>query len=115
LRLRVVVFRLSNTSIHDEGRRGALQAADKAPRPRLSGASFFYNSGMLKPVAATAQTELEMVTLGQLVRRDHLLRLIDAHLRFDFIRQKTDGLYCTNNGRPAIDTVVLFTGYLFGV
>jgi len=74
---------------------------------------------MLKPAAATAQTELEMVTLDQLVPRDHLLRLIDAHLRFDFIRQKTDGLYCTNNGRPAIDTVVLFkmlfTGYLFGV
>ena len=56
-----------------------------------------------------------MVTLDQLVPRDHLLWLIDAHLRFDFIRQKTDGLYCTNNGRPAIDTVVLFTGYLFGV
>ena len=73
---------------------------------------------MLKP-ATTAQTELEMVTLDQLVPRDRLLRLIDAHRRFDLIRRKTDGLYCTNNGRPVIDTVVLFkmlfTGYLFGV
>lgn len=74
---------------------------------------------MLKPAAATAQTELEMVTLDQLVPRDHLLRLIDTHIRFDFIRQKAEGLYCANNGRPAIDPVVLFKmlfiGYLFGV
>jgi len=42
-----------------------------------------------------------MVTLDQLVSRNHLLRLIDAHIRFDFIRQKTEGLYCANNGRPA--------------
>ncbi len=74
---------------------------------------------MLKPAAATAQTELEMVTLDQLVPRDHLLRLIDTHIRFDFIREKTEGRYCANNGRPAIDPVVLFKmlfiGYLFGV
>ncbi|MBL8459583.1 MAG: transposase, partial [Zoogloea sp.] len=74
---------------------------------------------MLKPAAASAQTELEMVTLDQLVPRDHLLRLIDTHIRFDFIREKTEGLYCVNNGRPAIDPVVLFkmlfVGYLFGV
>ena len=95
------------------------QTADKVPNPRPSGVSFFYNIGMLKPAAATAQTELEMVTLDQLVPRDHLLRLIDTHIRFDFIRQKTEGLYCANNGRPAIDPVMLFKmlciGYLFGV
>lgn len=89
------------------------------PSPRPSGALFFYNGGMLKPAAATAQTELEMVTLDQLVPRDHLLRLIDTHIRFDFIREKTEGLYFANNGRPAIDPVVLFKmqfiGYLFGV
>ena len=80
---------------------------------------FFYNPGVLKLAAATAQTELEMVTLDQLVPRDHLLRLIDTHIRFDFIREKTEELYCANNGRPAIDPVVLFkmlfVGYLFGV
>ncbi len=60
-----------------------------------------------------------MVTLEQLVPKDHLLRLIDAHIRFDFIREQTAHLYCANNGRPAIDPVVLFKmlfiGYLFGV
>lgn len=73
---------------------------------------------MLKP-AAPAQTELEMVTLEELVPKDHLLRLIDRHIQFDFIRTETESLYCQNNGRPAIDPVVLFKmlfiGYLFGV
>ncbi len=70
---------------------------------------------MLKPAAATAQTGLERVTLDQLVPRDHLLRLIDTHIRFDLIREKCEGLYCANKGRPAIDPVVLFIGQLFEV
>ena len=60
-----------------------------------------------------------MVTLEQLVPKDHLLRLLDQHIRFDFIREATQHLYCENNGRPAIDPVVLFKmlfiGYLFGI
>jgi len=43
---------------------------------------------MLKP-AYPGQTELEMVTLEQLVPKDHLLRLLDQHIRFDFIREAT--------------------------
>lgn len=66
-----------------------------------------------------ARTELEMVTLPQLVPKNHLLRLIDQHIQFDFIRTKTESLYCLNNGRPAIDPAalfkMLFIGYLFGV
>ena len=73
---------------------------------------------MLKPTFP-AQTELEMVTLEQLVPQGHLLRLIDQHITFDFIREQTEHLYCPNNGRPAIDPVVLFKmlfiGYLFGI
>lgn len=73
---------------------------------------------MLKP-AHPAQTELEMVTLDSLVPKDHLLRLIDQHIEFDFIRTECEPLYCANNGRPALDPVMLFkmlfVGYLFGV
>lgn len=69
--------------------------------------------------AHPVQTELEMVTLEQLVPKGHLLRLIDQHIRFEFIRTETESLYCANNGRPAIDPVVLFKmlfiGYLFGI
>lgn len=65
------------------------------------------------------QHELEMVTLEQLVPKDHLLRLIDRHIEFNFIRDKTAHLYCADNGRPALDPVtlfkMLFIGYLFGI
>jgi len=60
-----------------------------------------------------------MVTLESLVPSDHLLRKIDAHIDFDFIRDKVSHLYCLDNGRPPIDPVVLFKilciGYLFGI
>ncbi len=60
-----------------------------------------------------------MVTLEQLVPKDHLLRLLDQPIRFDFIREATAHLYCENNGQPMIDPVVLFKmlfiGYLFGI
>lgn len=73
---------------------------------------------MLKPPTPT-QYELEMVTLEELVPQDHLLRLINRYIRFDFIREKTAHLYCADNGRPALDPVLLFKllfiGYLFGI
>jgi transposase len=73
---------------------------------------------MLKP-PAPHQHRLEMVTLEELVPADHLLRLIDRHIPFDFIRDATAHLYCADNGRPAVDPVqlfkMLFVGYLFGI
>lgn len=46
------------------------------------------------------QTELEMVTLEQLVPVDHLLRKVDTAIDFGFIREMTEGLYCPDTGRP---------------
>jgi transposase len=65
------------------------------------------------------QTELEMVTLEQLVPGDHLLRRVDAAIDFGFIREMTEDLYCPDNGRPPIPPEqlfkALFVGYLFGI
>lgn len=76
------------------------------------------NHGMLKP-PAPHQHRLEMVTLEELVPLDHLLRLIDRYIPFDFIREATAHLYSADNGRPAVDPVqlfkMLFIGYLFGI
>lgn len=73
---------------------------------------------MLKK-ATPQQTELEMVTIASLVPSDHLLRKIDAAVDFTFIRDRVSHLYSPDNGRPALDPVVLFKmlfiGYLFGV
>jgi len=50
---------------------------------------------------------------------NHLLRKIDHAIDFEFIREKVRDLYCPDNGRPAIDPVILFKmlflGYLFGI
>jgi len=60
-----------------------------------------------------------MVTLDSLVPADHLLRKIEAAVDFSFIHPLVAPLYCADNGRPALDPVVLFKalfiGYLFGV
>ena len=65
------------------------------------------------------QTELEMVSVESLVPQDHLLRKIDAVIDFSFIHARVAGLYCPDNGRPALDPTLmfkaLFIGYLFGV
>ena len=65
------------------------------------------------------QHTLEMVILEDLVPTDHLLRKIDQYIDFEFIRDAVRHLYCDNNGRPAVDPVLLFKmlfiGYLFGV
>jgi len=65
------------------------------------------------------QYALEMVTLEQLVPKDHLVRKIDKHIDFEFIRDEVDHLYCKDNGRPPVDPVRLFKimllGYLFGI
>lgn len=74
---------------------------------------------MLKPPSPPDPAELETVCIDQLVPQKHLLRLIDRYLRFDFIRERTQHLYCADNGRPAVDPVLLFKmlfiGYLFGI
>lgn len=95
------------------------QIADKVPNKALvfHGALCFYG-GMLKQ-AEVQQQELELVTIESLVPADHLLRKIDAAVDLEFIRERVRHLYCPDNGRPALDPVILFKllliGYLFGV
>lgn len=65
------------------------------------------------------QVTVELVTIEELVPKNHLLRKINKFIDFSFIREKTKHLYCDNNGRPAIDPEVLFKmlfiGYIFGI
>lgn len=69
--------------------------------------------------AEVEQEEMEFVSIGMLVPGDHLLRKIEASVKFEFIRERVRHLYCPDNGRPALDPVVLFKllflGYLFGI
>lgn len=67
----------------------------------------------------SAQQELELVFIENLVPKDHVLRKIDKYIDFSFITDLTKDLYCADNGRPAVNPVVLFKmlfiGYLFGI
>lgn len=73
---------------------------------------------MLKQSPPTGN-QLEMVSMEDLVPKDHLLRKIDRYIDFEFIRDEVAHLYCKDNGRPSIDPVrlfkIIFIGYLFGI
>lgn len=61
----------------------------------------------------------ELVLLDDLVPKNHLVRKLDKHIKFDFIYKLVEPLYCQDNGRPSVDPVVLFkmvfVSYLFGI
>ncbi len=65
------------------------------------------------------QFKFQMCLLEDLVPQDHLLRLVNRYIDFDFIKELTYSLYCHDNGRPAIDPIVLFkmlfVGYIYGI
>lgn len=65
------------------------------------------------------QQAYEFVSIEELVPQDHLLRKVEKYIDFTFIDEKVRPLYCADNGRPAIDPVVLFKmiflGYFYGI
>jgi transposase len=65
------------------------------------------------------QGEMELVIIDSLVPEDHLLRKIKKYIDFSFINDICREYYCLDNGRPAVEPVIifkmLFIGYLFGI
>ena len=65
------------------------------------------------------QQQMDLVILEQMIPEEHLLRKIDRVVDFSFIHDLCAPLYCSDNGRPAIEPEVLFrmllVGYLYGV
>jgi transposase/transcription elongation factor Elf1 len=65
------------------------------------------------------RSEIEFTSLDIMVPADHLLRKIDKVVDFSHIYEKTNHLYCEDNGRPSIDPVVLvkmaFIQHIFGI
>lgn len=65
------------------------------------------------------QQQMDLVILEQMIPENHLLRKIDRVVDFSFIHDLCAPLYCSDNGRPAIEPEVLFrmllVGYLYGV
>lgn len=65
------------------------------------------------------KTQIQMISLEQLVPQDHLLRKIDKYIDFNFIYDLVEEKYSADNGRPSIDPVTLIKipiiQYMFGI
>lgn len=65
------------------------------------------------------RTVAQFVDMEMLIPQDHLVRLVDRTIDFEFIREKVRHLYSDDKGRPSIDPVVLFKmvfiQYMFGI
>ena len=54
------------------------------------------------------RNQVEIICIEDLVPQDHLLRKIERAVDFKKIYAFVEDLYCTDNGRPSIDPVILF-------
>lgn len=74
---------------------------------------------MLAKNADNSTSQLQIVSIEQLVPEDHLLRKIDAVIDFNFIYDLVEDRYCQDNGRPSVDPVTLIKipiiQYMFGI
>lgn len=65
------------------------------------------------------QLKLHMVTIEELMPREHFLRKLEAALDLSFVYDETSPLYSRKYGRPPIDPVVLvkylLVGFLYGI
>ena len=52
-------------------------------------------------------SQMQIISIEQIVPQDHFLRKVDKYINFDFIYGEVEELYCLDNGRPSIDPVVL--------
>lgn len=63
--------------------------------------------------------QLQMFCMDDMVPHDHLLRIIDKAIDWNFIYDLVEDKYCSDNGRPSIDPVVLIKlvliQYLYGI
>ena len=60
-----------------------------------------------------------MFSMDDMVPQDHMLRLIDKAINWNFIYDLVEDKYCADNGRPSMDPVMLikipFIQYLYGI
>ena len=73
----------------------------------------------MKKRDSDARHEIKFCCIEDLVPQDHLLREIEAAVDFEEIYPMVEGYYCEDNGRPAVDPIVLIKivmiWHLFGL
>ena len=62
---------------------------------------------MLRKTGYESRAQVSLVSLEELVPKDHLVRKLERAIDFSFIYELVQDLYSEDNGRPSIDPVVL--------
>lgn len=62
---------------------------------------------MLHKQEENKTTQVQIVSVEELVPKNHLLRKIDKYIDYNFIYDIVKYKYCLDNGRSSIDPVVL--------
>ena len=74
---------------------------------------------MISTKKEIARENVVIISVDDLVPKDHIVRKIDQAMDFSFIRDLVKNLYSETVGRPSIDPVILFKiifiQYLFGI
>ena len=74
---------------------------------------------MLTTKDTEKRKQLKVISIEDLVPKDHLLRKVEAAIDFSFVREELKGYYSQDNGRPSIDPVVLIKlciiNYMYGL
>lgn len=74
---------------------------------------------MLSKSSKENRSQIQMLSIDQLVPENHILRAVDQYIDFNFIYDLVEEYYCADTGRPSIDPVVLFKiaflQYFYGI
>ena len=74
---------------------------------------------MMTQNADKKREQIQMFCMDDMVPRDHLLRIIDKAIDWDFIYDLVVDKYSPDSGRPSMDPVMLiklpFIQYLYGI
>lgn len=74
---------------------------------------------MMTKDADKKREQIQMFCMDDMIPKDHMLRLIDKAINWQFIYDLVEDKYCLDNGRPSMDPVMLikipFIQYLYGI
>ena len=74
---------------------------------------------MMTKNADKKREQMQLFCMDDMVPQDHMLRLIDKAIDWNFIYDLVEEKYCPDNGRPSMDPVILikipFIQYLYGI
>lgn len=62
---------------------------------------------MMTQNADKKREQLQVFCMDNMIPQDHLLRIIDKAVDWNFIYGLVEDKYCPDNGRPGVDTVML--------